>query len=370
MIELRIPMANPNFTSNNYYSNVYMMSFFPKYWYFLTIGSRGRGKTYSGKKYAIKYILDNWDSNKKFMWWRLTSSAVEKMVENRGASFIEEDLLERYKIVVEIIGNDIFFAKKNDFKVEDGVIKYNWRHSGKVAAIQRYGDFKGNAWPEYDVIIMDELVRAESEKRTFNIPRAFINMIESVCRKRKGVRVLIYANAINEMQEIKELFGFMPFPGQFGVYKLYHKRAIIEYLDDSEEWKKEAKETMAGVLATASEFTNVHINPLDERDTFFIKRNLATGRKYYMSIRVNHGIYLDIHTWNGYYYIDTDGYTNPKLLHSNAFALDRSLVTTKARYSAELIKVIRTLWDNNQFRFSTAVVYDWFYKAMERYSII
>lgn len=360
---------NINFTSNKYYSNTYMMSHFPKYWYYVTIGSRGRGKTFSGKKYAIKYILKRFidGSNKKFFWWRLTSSAVEKMTENRGSTFIETQLLEKYKVDVEIVTNDIFFHKRGQL---DGDGNKIWHHVGKVAAIQRYADFKGNQWEDYDLIIMDELVRAESEKKTFNIPRAFINMVESVCRKRKGIRVLIYANAINEMQEIKELFGFMPFPGKFGVYKLFHKRAIIEYLDDSEEWKKEQKETMAGVLATASEFTNKHVNNIEEIETFFIPRKNVTGRKYFISLKINKGLWVDIHYWGNYYYVDTHQYTSQSNQFANCYALDRTLTSNKALFSPELIKALITLWDNNKFRFSGATVYEWFRQALERYSKI
>jgi len=45
--------------------------------------------------------------------------------------------------------------------------------------------------------------------------------------------IIVYANTIDEMMEVKELFGFMPFPGQFGVFKIPQKWTIIEYLQDS-----------------------------------------------------------------------------------------------------------------------------------------
>ena len=69
---------NRNYTTDDYYSNTYMMSFFPKYWYFLTIGSRGRGKTYSGKRFAIKFINKQRENGvsgqyRKFMWRRIVT---------------------------------------------------------------------------------------------------------------------------------------------------------------------------------------------------------------------------------------------------------------------------------------------------------
>ena len=111
-----IPKSNINYVSDTYYSNNYMMSFYPRYWYFMTIGSRGRGKTYSGKKYVIKWFkeqMKNYQENKplrKFFWWRLTDGAVEKILENNGETFFEKTLLDDYKINVKVVNDDIFFA--------------------------------------------------------------------------------------------------------------------------------------------------------------------------------------------------------------------------------------------------------------------
>ncbi len=399
-----------NFTSSDFYSNTYMMSFFPKYWYFVTIGSRGRGKTYSGKNFGIKWVItqissiidDNKKGNiRKFMWWRLTNDAVGKVIENNGSTFFEKSLLEKYHIIINIVNQDILFARDDDYTIEvkwaedeekkkervsahdakrileslsgeivPDSIEYNFIQVGKIASIQEYYKYKGNQLNDYDTIIMDELVRAESERRTFNIPKAFINMIENVCRKRKGVRVLIYANAIGEMQEVKQLFGFMPLPGHFGIYKIYHKRTIIEYLDDSEEWKQEQSQTMAGVLQSSSEFTNVHMDPMEDLEDFFIPRKLATGKSYFASIKIDRGLWLDIHILKSYYYIDTDTYTSIKMHHSTRYALDKTLVTAETIYSKEIIQFIKDMWSLSKFRFSSKICYEWFTKALERYNII
>lgn len=364
---------NKNFTSNNYYSNTYMMSHFPKYWYFVTIGSRGRGKTYSGKNYAIKWILKQWESQnmRKFMWWRLTNDAVSKVLENNGSTFFEKSLLDKYDIIVNVTNSDLYFAKRSDY-IEDsnGDRQYNFKHVGKVASIQEYYKYKGNQLNDYDLIIMDELVRAESERRTFNIPKAFINMIENVARKRKGIRVMIYANAIGEMQEVKQLFGFMPLPGKFGIYKLYHKRTIIEYLDDSEQWKEEQSQTYAGILQSSSEFTNKHIDPLEDQEDFFIERKHTAGKIYFASLKIDRGLWLDIHSFRSIYYIDTDNYTSKQMQKANRYALGRDLVSANTMYSKEIIKFIQEMWNLGSFRFSSRIAYEWFTKALDKYNII
>lgn len=393
---------NKNFTSNDYYSNTYMMSHFPKYWYFVTIGSRGRGKTYSGKNYAIKWILKQWDSPnlRKFMWWRLTNDAVSKVLENNGSTFFEKSLLDKYDIIVNVTNSDLYFAKRSDYDVEvkwmdteetkgktevisiteakklkdEVIIKsdpiYKFKHVGKVASIQEYYKYKGNQLNEYDLIIMDELVRAESERRTFNIPKAFINMIENVARKRKGIRVMIYANAIGEMQEVKQLFGFMPLPGKFGIYKLHHKRTIIEYLDDSEQWKEEQSQTYAGILQSSSEFTNKHIDPLEDQEDFFIERKHTAGKIYFASLKIDRGLWLDIHSFRSFYYIDTDNYTSKQMQKANRYALGRDLVSANTMYSKEIIKFIQEMWNLGSFRFSNRIAYEWFTKALDKYNII
>ena len=114
------------------------------------------------------------------MWWRLTTDAVKKVIENNGTKFFEKKLLDKYQISVQIVNQDIFFGRWKDLEEDEK----NYHHVGSIAAIQEYYKYKGNQLEDYDEIIMDELVRADSERRTFDIPAAFINMIENVCRTR------------------------------------------------------------------------------------------------------------------------------------------------------------------------------------------
>ena len=382
-----IYFANKNFTSNDYYQNTWIMSHFPKYWYFLTIGSRGRGKSFEGKQYSMKYIRGqlkemrkNGYSNtqivkelRKFMWWRLTNDAVDKVKENAGRDFFEKQLQEKYRISVRVVNSDIMFSFYEDNIIDnEGEIKQTWFPVGKIASIQEYYKYKGNQLEDYDVIIMDELVRAESERRTFNIPSAFINMIENVCRTRKGIRVMIYANAIGEMQEVKQLFGFMPLPGKFGVYKLFHKRSIIEYLDDSKEWKQQQEQTMAGVLRpkNQSEFDNRHVNDMEDKEAFIIQRKLVRGKKYFASVKIDRGRWLDIHFWDDLYFVDTDSYTSKRNKKANRYALNRALVTADTIYSKDLIKSIQDIWEVGKFRFSSNTCYKWFTDALNKYNIV
>ena len=145
-------------------------------------------------------------------------------------------------------------------------------------AISEYYKYKGNQFTDYDEIIMDELVRAKSAKRTFDIADAFRNFIENIAGDRADVRCLIYANAVDELDDLRVLFGFMPLPGRFGVYYLQKNglnSAIIEYLDDSAEWKKRKSRSMANMLGSRDDavFVNAGRTILD-MDAFVDRKKL------------------------------------------------------------------------------------------------
>ena len=342
-------VKNKNFQSDAYYSNSYIMSLFPKYKYFVTIGSRGRGKTYSAKKYVIKRFKKG--HIKKFAWLRLTDSAVEKIIESNGATFFERTLLEKYKINIQIENSDIYFSKDEDFTTDkEGNKKYNYTHVGKVMSLQSYFKYKGNQFEDYDLIIMDELVRETTERRTFEIVSAFINQIENICRFRKDIRVLIYCNAINEMQEISGLFGFVPFPGKFGVYKIPNKKAVIEYLQDSVEWKKKRADTMAGLLISEKDtsFSNKHIN--DTTD-IILDRRVIPKRTHLFRIKIDKYVELDLLTSNEIVFVDNASFYTGNVI--NRYVLNQSMATPVHKYSTELIKILKEWWNIGKYRFSS-----------------
>ena len=44
------------------------------------------------------------------------------------------------------------------------------------------------------------------------------NFIENIARDRTDVRVIIYANAVEELEDLRVLFHFIPLPGKFDMY--------------------------------------------------------------------------------------------------------------------------------------------------------
>ena len=358
-------MKDRNFTSKTYYSNTHMASYGHKYWYYLTIGSRGRGKTYSAKKYILKrYRYGPLGTEDFFAWIRLTDAACLKVLQNNGATFFERELLDKYRVQVKVENDDIYFGD-----IPEAGQKPNYIFVGKVMSLQGYYKWKGNHFDGYNTIIMDELVRAESEKRTFNIPKAFVHEIENISRERKNVRCFIFCNAISEMTDIQELFGFIPSPGMFGVYKLFHKRAIIEYLDDSKEWRARKKVTMAGVLAEDSAFTNVY-QESEYKYSFIVPRKNVAGRRHLFRLRIDKMTLVDLYTFNnGLIYVDSIDYYNGHSQHPT-YALASSLAAPGVNFNKSIIKFIQSMAEQTYYRFPNNTLYSLFYNELVDHHIV
>lgn len=350
-----------NFTSNEFYSSQYILSFFPKYQIFVIPGSRGRGKTYSGKNIVLNRFLSK--RKGKFAWLRLTDEPIDKILQNDGATFFESSLLRNKSVDVKTVNNDIYFSRAG---------KDQWEHRGKAMSIQKYGSWKGNQFEDYDLIIMDELVRARSEKKTFNIPSAFVNMLENIARERKDIMVIIYANTLDEMSEIRDLFGFMPFPGQHGIYKLPHKKTIIEYLDDSKEWKQRKRNTIAGRLAEGlGEFTNTYETMLDATRTWLQPRN-KTKKKYLFPLLIAKNYVVHLHRMDGgYIYVDYVTYTKDKrAVTDKIYSIRSKLMGPGLVYNKEIVKYIKEIHDLAKFRFSDLKLLNDWHRYLEAYGII
>ena len=335
-----------------------MCSYGHKYWYYLTIGSRGRGKTYSAKKYILKrFRYGPLGREDYFAWIRLTDAACQKVLQNNGATFFERELLERYRVQVKVENDDVFFS---DIPIDNQ--EPAWSFVGKVMSLQGYYKWKGNHFDGYNTIIMDELVRAESERNTFNIPKAFVHEIENITRERKDIRCFIFCNAIQEMSEIQELFGFIPSPGKFGVYKLHHKRAIIEYLDDSKEWRARKKVTMAGVLATDSAFTNI-FEESAWKYSFILPRKFAMGRRHMFRLRIDKMQLVDVYNLSNLVYIDTPDYYSGKD-KIPIYALASSLAAPGVNFNKSIVKYIQNMAELSNYRFPNNTIYSNFYQEL------
>lgn len=204
-------------------------------WFYIAIGSRGRGKTTSAWRWVLKRYLRY---GEKFVWLRLTESPLKKMAGSRGATLIPKVIMEELGIEsVRLSGTIIYIQQKGaDYYEECGIMD----------AVSTFYTTKGSDFTDYTNIVLDEFNRESGEHKTFDIVRGFVNEIETIARTRTNVRVLMLANVIDEVSDILSIFGFQP--KEYGLYKLRRKHCVIEYLEDSPEWIKYSKNSLARSL--------------------------------------------------------------------------------------------------------------------------
>lgn len=219
-----------------YYPNK-LFSYDPKkYWYYICIGSRGRGKTVSAWRWVLKRFLKHAEM---FVWLRLTDAPIKKMAANSSSTMVPQFLLRQLGI------ESIFMKGATVFinVIEEGI--QVTKMVGIMDSISTFYTTKGNDMSSFDNVVFDEINREKAERNTFEVARSFINQIESIARFRK-IRVLMLGNTIDDASDILSIFNFQP--KEFGIYKLTRRNTIVEYLDDSEEFKAQRKNSLAGML--------------------------------------------------------------------------------------------------------------------------
>lgn len=375
---------NKNFISNTWYTNTNVLSHSNKdYKFYITIGSRGRGKTFSGKNYLakkfIKRHMEHW--NKEYrngqrwltVWGRLSQSAVDKVLENNGSAFFEPEILRRYGLVCKVIGDYIHFADVKSGVMKDDEIVFDFHPAIRVMAISKYYDFKGNQFTEFDEIIMDELVRAKGERRSFDISIAFKNFVENIARDRQDVRCIIYANAVEELNDLRILFHFIPLPSKFGMYFIQtngQNSTIIEYLDDSEAWKRRKRVNMAGLLGSKddSAFTNAGHMLLDI--DMLVYRNKIKRRTLTFKLSDGFHVFAVMLIDDGRYLVDDIAMT-PFITNTHPiYGLRKAHVSTKIRYDRDVRQAMENIWNSGKVCFPDMKIAKQFRSWLEEAKII
>lgn len=350
---------NRNFTSNDYYSNTWMASLpVDKWWYRVTVGSGGRGKTYSGRKLAFKGSINK---GRMFVWVRLTQAAVANLLKNDAMGLVPIELRNKYKM---------------DVKTKSNAIYINDRLAGYVVSLQDYYNNKGEEftleqaedfslkklhkdklianWAEFD-IYADELIREASERNTFDIKKAFQNQIENIVRRKKGIRVFVYANYLTEIRDIEELFDIQLISGKFGIYRNYNTRTVIEYLKDSDEWKATQKDSYAGVLnVDGGRFANMHT----EDNRLIVYNHLLRGSKIEFNLKIDN-VKLAVKRWNDK--IVLAHYTGNEN-NKKTYALLPKFITTNESYNKEIRLMLSEMFNRNKLIFTSYATYQLYLK--------
>ena len=247
---------------DEWYSLRHMLGYANWAMFFLLLGGREAGKSYSVTDFFCRQFKYK---NIPFTWLRLTEKQAAKLLNNNAEKLVDPDLRRKYKLDLVTSGNNVYHVTKRTKPDKDGKTKIAQKVLfARVYALSTFYNDKGSIFDKdflndpamrYNIAV-DEFQREKGEKNTFDILYALVNQLESLVRSTKErVRVFFLGNTLEEASDILCAFNFIP--EEFGIYKLKKKRAVIENIEPTEAYLKRRKGTIADILMPqASTFTN------------------------------------------------------------------------------------------------------------------
>lgn len=261
--------------------------------YYFLLGGRMAGKSYA----VLDFYLSQWkEYGRVFYWLRLTEGSTKKLLKNNAEKLFDPDIKRRYNLDVEVRGENVYSVRRDD---NNKVIAKSRKLICKVLALSTFYSDKGNGFFDKDYIktpgayynlCLDEMNREANEKNTFDIVYAFANEVENIVRNTKhNIRIICIGNTLQEASDLLVAVNFLP--DHFGRYtlvknkKLLHnmineykhaktdrdmqrihekyahidfgKRAVIEYMEPTENYKAMRNGAAAEILSgSSSTFTN------------------------------------------------------------------------------------------------------------------
>lgn len=223
------------------------------YKFLAVIGGRGIGKTYGVWDYIVtQYKKGYWHKQRMFSWLRTTESAVETLKKNYGQKLCDGDVQLKHNVKVYTVGDNIYIRdmpkeRLNTEEQQKWNKKHPGTHVGYLQAVSTFYKDKGTAWNEVKLIILDEVNREKSEKKTFDLAYAWTNQLESIARTRADVRVIMLGNTISDASDILSYLNFSP--RDYGTYRLRGKRTIIMYIEDRDSFKQAREESLSYIFS-------------------------------------------------------------------------------------------------------------------------
>lgn len=228
--------------------------------FYLLLGGRQAGKSYS----IIEFYIKEWlKDGTPFYWLRLKPKQVEKLLKNNADKLIDPDLRRKYNLTDLVVTSpNVYVVTKRSAPDKNGKTKVlEKKLLATVLPISTFYDDKGVGYFDKDYkgwynIGVDEFQREANEKNTFDIMYALVNQLENLVRNTKTkVRIFFLGNTLQEASDVLCSFNFIP--EEYGRYKLKKKRAVIDYIEPSDAYKKMREGSIADILMPeSSTFTN------------------------------------------------------------------------------------------------------------------
>ena len=330
--------------------------------FFYLLGGREAGKSYSVMRWAVNRKIKK-SEHFKFYWMRLTDASADKLLASNGKDLIDPDLKRKYNVNL-IRKGDTLYSYDEVVRInksgKEVVEKKNMKEFCRVLSLSTFYNNKGQALydneflrnPENEIfIVLDEMNREQSEKKSFDIVYNFVNQIENVIRSEKqNIKIVMIGNTLEEASDLLSAINFIP--DTFGRYKLKSKHAVVDYIKPNEEYLRRRKDTVADIFTpNASTFTNeIQID----------RTLLVNKRKAIRPIRIIK-FNKTKDTWFTVYNNEiVKPYNNETL--TNIIAMRRYLDT---QYYSDLAKLVIEQFDMRGFLFTSISTFKQFQKQLQ-----
>lgn len=231
--------------------------------FYILIGARMRGKSYSVAEYFIKQYKKY---HLPFYWLRLTEKQSKKLLSNKAEKLVDPDLRRKYNLDLVVSGENVYNVLKRSQPDKNGKTKILEKELfARVLCLSTFFNDKGSLYdkdflalnPNHKYLIaLDEFEREKGERNSFDIVYSLVNQLENIARTTKDrIKVFFLGNTLEEASDILCSFNFIP--EDFGIFKLKKRRCVIENIPNSDSYLKMRKGSIADLLmGSSSSFTN------------------------------------------------------------------------------------------------------------------
>ena len=184
--------------------------------YYVIIGERSNGKTYSIKEYILNAIKQG----KKFLYLRRTHAYITR----RRMLKVFDDINDRF---LDELNSYIYYSTEQGFYVET---ETGSKSVGYCTSIEDYMKEKGIAFDDISIVLFDEFIDNGYMKEEIKM---FLNMMSTIARERTDLKVFMLGNTISKYCPYFDLFGIDIHKVKQGyIHKCEHKNGatvVLEY---------------------------------------------------------------------------------------------------------------------------------------------
>lgn len=310
------------------------------------ISERGLGKTYGSMKTAISDFLYK---KRKFAIMRDNEAALDKMFEDGGIKIINS------------LKNDPKFLKIN-MEIKDKSLYINGAQACYFMAVSTFYKNKGNNFDDVYTIIYDEFIPESDQIRIGDDVKKFINAVENVARRRK-VRLILLANALDAGHGILELLGFDKID-KFGFYINKQKHAILHYVEPNPNFKQLKLNSLTGYLAQNSRYeANLLDNQFDNKDNFIYKKLPPRDLWGIFHNKNDIAVRLYKSKTENKYYVTKD--INPLAVNYMRFTFDITKISPKLQLAPkEYLQFLKDIYSQHLVEFESVYIRNQFVELL------